>query len=43
MHVLQEAVAIQLEEERLVKIGDVLKELPGPHYRYSPLIPTELA
>uniref|UniRef100_M3ZTV9 Si:dkeyp-68b7.12 n=1 Tax=Xiphophorus maculatus TaxID=8083 RepID=M3ZTV9_XIPMA len=34
MHVpLQEAVAIQLEEERLVKIRDVLKELPDPHYR----------
>ena len=31
--VLQEAVAIQLEEERLVKIRDVLKELPRPHYR----------
>lgn len=31
--VLQEAVAIQLEEERLVKIRDVLKELPKPHYR----------
>lgn len=30
---LQEAVAIQLEEERLVKIRDVLKELPAPHYR----------
>ncbi|XP_071386166.1 LOW QUALITY PROTEIN: uncharacterized protein [Centroberyx affinis] len=28
-----EAVAIQLEEERLVKITDVLKELPSPHYR----------
>ncbi|KAG8013830.1 Rho GTPase-activating protein 30 [Nibea albiflora] len=28
-----EAVAIQLEEERLVKIRDVLKELPRPHYR----------
>ncbi|KAK2822784.1 hypothetical protein Q5P01_022849 [Channa striata] len=28
-----EAVAIQLEEERLVKIRDVLKELPQPHYR----------
>nr|XP_029136613.1 trichohyalin-like [Labrus bergylta] len=28
-----EAVAIQLEEERLVKIGDVLKELPAPHYK----------
>ncbi|XP_007552076.1 rho GTPase-activating protein 30 [Poecilia formosa] len=28
-----EAVAIQLEEERLVKIRDVLKELPEPHYR----------
>ncbi|KAM8838552.1 uncharacterized protein ACB058_015242 isoform 1-T4 [Synchiropus picturatus] len=28
-----EAVAIQLEEERLVKIRDVLKELPPPHYR----------
>ncbi|XP_017266337.1 rho GTPase-activating protein 30 isoform X2 [Kryptolebias marmoratus] len=28
-----EAVAIQLEEERLVKIRDVLKELPSPHYR----------
>ncbi|KAG7220844.1 hypothetical protein INR49_031296 [Caranx melampygus] len=33
MSVLQEAVAIQLEEERLVKIRDVLKELPTPHYR----------
>lgn len=32
---LQEAVAIQLEEERLVKIRDVLTELPAPHYRYS--------
>ncbi|XP_032387829.1 rho GTPase-activating protein 30 isoform X2 [Etheostoma spectabile] len=28
-----EAVAIQLEEERLVKIRDVLQELPAPHYR----------
>ncbi|XP_037537835.1 rho GTPase-activating protein 30 [Nematolebias whitei] len=28
-----EAVAIQLEEERLIKIRDVLKELPAPHYR----------
>lgn len=28
-----EAVAIQLEEDRLVKIRDVLKELPNPHYR----------
>ncbi|XP_019739240.1 uncharacterized protein LOC109524090 [Hippocampus comes] len=28
-----EAVAVQLEEERLVKIRDVLKELPPPHYR----------
>ncbi|XP_029381592.1 rho GTPase-activating protein 31 [Echeneis naucrates] len=28
-----EAVAIQLEGERLVKIRDVLKELPTPHYR----------
>ncbi|KAM3604843.1 uncharacterized protein V6R79_016957 [Siganus canaliculatus] len=28
-----EAVAIQLEEERLVKIRDVLKELPQLHYR----------
>ncbi|XP_060901338.1 rho GTPase-activating protein 30 [Labrus mixtus] len=28
-----EAVAIQLEEERLVKIRDVLKELPAPHYK----------
>ncbi|RVE61164.1 hypothetical protein OJAV_G00168060 [Oryzias javanicus] len=28
-----EAVAIQLEEERLVKIRDVLTELPAPHYR----------
>ncbi|XP_029499222.2 trichohyalin-like isoform X2 [Oncorhynchus nerka] len=28
-----EAVAIQLEEERLVKIKDVLKELPAPHYK----------
>lgn len=38
---LQEAVAIQLEEERLVKIRDVLKELPTPHYRYSPPLHTE--
>ncbi|XP_031153982.2 rho GTPase-activating protein 30 isoform X2 [Sander lucioperca] len=28
-----EAVVIQLEEERLVKIRDVLQELPAPHYR----------
>ncbi|KAJ0059328.1 hypothetical protein NL108_015505 [Boleophthalmus pectinirostris] len=28
-----EAVALQLEEARLVKIRDVLKELPPPHYR----------
>ncbi|XP_018613489.1 rho GTPase-activating protein 30 isoform X2 [Scleropages formosus] len=28
-----EAVAIHLEEERLVKIKEVLKELPRPHYR----------
>ncbi|XP_028450223.1 rho GTPase-activating protein 30 isoform X1 [Perca flavescens] len=28
-----EAVAIQLEEDRLVKIRDVLQELPAPHYR----------
>uniref|UniRef100_H3AW38 Rho-GAP domain-containing protein n=1 Tax=Latimeria chalumnae TaxID=7897 RepID=H3AW38_LATCH len=28
-----EAVSIQLEEERLVKIKEVLKELPIPHYR----------
>ncbi|XP_061694772.1 rho GTPase-activating protein 30 [Syngnathoides biaculeatus] len=28
-----EAVAVQLEEDRLVKIQDVLKELPTPHYR----------
>ncbi|XP_030043830.1 rho GTPase-activating protein 30 isoform X3 [Microcaecilia unicolor] len=28
-----DAVAIQLEEERLVKIKEVLKELPLPHYR----------
>ncbi|XP_061110442.1 rho GTPase-activating protein 30 [Conger conger] len=28
-----DAVAIQLEEERLVKIRDVLKDLPVPHYR----------
>lgn len=40
MSVLQEAVAIQLEEERLVKIRDVLKELPTQHHRYSPLLPT---
>lgn len=33
---LQEAVAIQLEGERLVKIRDVLKELPPPHFRCSP-------
>ncbi|NXW25757.1 RHG30 protein, partial [Circaetus pectoralis] len=28
-----DAVAIQMEEARLVKIKDVLKELPVPHYR----------
>nr|XP_023646871.1 rho GTPase-activating protein 30-like [Paramormyrops kingsleyae]XP_023646872.1 rho GTPase-activating protein 30-like [Paramormyrops kingsleyae] len=28
-----EAVSIHLEDERLVKIKDVLKELPTPHYR----------
>lgn len=28
-----EAVAVQLEDERLVKIKDVLKELPEPHFR----------
>ncbi|XP_062843341.1 rho GTPase-activating protein 31 [Trichomycterus rosablanca] len=28
-----EAVAVQLEHERLVKIKEVLKELPVPHYR----------
>ncbi|XP_063295361.1 rho GTPase-activating protein 30 [Pelobates fuscus] len=28
-----DAVAIQLEQERLVKIKDVLKDLPRPHYR----------
>lgn len=39
----QDAVAIQMEEARLVKIKEVLKELPAPHYRYwggpSPLSP----
>lgn len=30
----QDAVAIQMEEARLVKIKEVLKELPAPHYRY---------
>ncbi|XP_028911348.2 rho GTPase-activating protein 30 [Ornithorhynchus anatinus] len=28
-----EAVAVQMEAERLVKIGEVLRELPDPHYR----------
>ncbi|XP_036375357.1 rho GTPase-activating protein 30 [Megalops cyprinoides] len=28
-----DAVAVQLEEERLVKFKEVLKELPSPHYR----------
>ncbi|XP_061549353.1 uncharacterized protein si:dkeyp-68b7.12 isoform X2 [Phycodurus eques] len=28
-----EAVAVQLERDRLIKIQDVLKELPTPHYR----------
>lgn len=28
-------MAIQLEEERLVKIRDVLKELPQQHYKYN--------
>ncbi|XP_071884026.1 rho GTPase-activating protein 30 isoform X2 [Anas platyrhynchos] len=28
-----DAVAIQMEEARLVKIKEVLKELPAPHYR----------
>lgn len=32
-------MAIQLEEERLVKIRDVLKELPSPHYRYAVSLP----
>lgn len=29
----QEAVAVQLEPERLVKILEVLRELPAPNYR----------
>ncbi|NXA43462.1 RHG30 protein, partial [Eudromia elegans] len=29
----QDAVAVQLEEGRLVKIKEVLRELPAPHYR----------
>lgn len=29
----QEAVAVQLEPERLVKILEVLRELPVPNYR----------
>lgn len=28
-----EAVAVQLENERLAKISEVLRELPGPNYR----------
>ncbi|XP_056302588.1 rho GTPase-activating protein 30 [Danio aesculapii] len=28
-----DAVAVQLEDERLVKIREVLKDLPAPHYR----------
>ena len=31
----QDAVATQMEEVRLVKIKEVLKELPPPHYRYA--------
>lgn len=31
----QEAVAVQLEPERLVKILEVLRELPVPNYRYA--------
>ncbi|KAF7662327.1 hypothetical protein LDENG_00239470 [Lucifuga dentata] len=37
-----EAVAIQLEEERLVKIREVLKELPRPHYRTLEFLMTHL-
>lgn len=29
----QEAVAVQLEPQRLVKILEVLQELPAPNYR----------
>lgn len=32
-HKFADAVAIQMEEARLVKIKEVLKELPVPHYR----------
>ncbi|NXH15500.1 RHG30 protein, partial [Bucco capensis] len=32
-HKFADAVAIQMEEARLVKIKEVLKELPLPHYR----------
>lgn len=33
---LQDAVAIQLEDERLVKIREVLKDLPALHHRSTP-------
>lgn len=32
-------MAIQMEEGRLVKIKEVLKEMPSPHYRYPALCP----
>ncbi|XP_061879208.1 probable serine/threonine-protein kinase kinX [Entelurus aequoreus] len=38
-----EAVAVQLEEERLVKIRDVLKELSAPHYRTLEFLMSHLA
>lgn len=31
----QDAVAVQLEDERLVKIKEVLKDLPALHYRWT--------
>ncbi|XP_061834954.1 rho GTPase-activating protein 30 [Nerophis lumbriciformis] len=38
-----EAVAVQLEDERLVKIRDVLKELSAPHYRTLEFLMSHLA
>lgn len=31
---LQEAVSVSGNEERLVRVHDVIQQLPPPHYRY---------
>lgn len=33
VHNLQEAMSVPGEEERLVRIHDVIQQLPPPHYR----------